>query len=79
MGPQRRLSIYVGFDSPSIIKYLEPLMGDVFTARFVDCHFNETKFSILGVGIKKLEKKITWNVSLLSHLDPRTDQCELEV
>ena len=23
MGPQRRLGIYVGFDSPSIIKYLE--------------------------------------------------------
>ena len=25
MGPQRRLGIYVGFDSPSIIRYLEPL------------------------------------------------------
>ena len=26
-----------------------------------------------------LKKEITWNVSLLSHLDPYTDQCELEV
>ena len=25
MGPQIRLEIYVGFDSPSIIRYLEPL------------------------------------------------------
>ena len=25
MGTQRRLGIYVGFDSPSIIRYLEPL------------------------------------------------------
>ena len=25
MGSQRRLGIYVGFDSPSIIRYLEPL------------------------------------------------------
>ena len=25
MGPQQRLRIYVGFDSPSIIRYLEPL------------------------------------------------------
>ena len=32
MGPQRRLGIYVGFESPSIIKYLEPLTGDPFTA-----------------------------------------------
>ncbi|KAL0389121.1 UNVERIFIED_CONTAM: hypothetical protein Scaly_0269200 [Sesamum calycinum] len=32
MGPQRRLGIYVGFESPSIIKYLEPVTGDQFTA-----------------------------------------------
>ena len=79
MGIQRRLGIYVGFDSPSIIKYLEPLTGDVFTARSVDCYFNETNFPTLGGGIKELEKEITWNVSLLSHLDPRIDQCELKV
>ncbi|KAL0553873.1 hypothetical protein IC582_007777 [Cucumis melo] len=79
MGPQRRLGIYVGFESPSIIRYLEPLTGEVFTARFADCHFNETNFPTLGEGIKKLENEIAWNVSLLSHLDPRTKQCELEV
>ena len=44
MGPQRRIGIYVGFDSPSIIKYLEPMTGDVFRARFTDCHFNKTMF-----------------------------------
>ena len=38
--PQRRLRIYIGLDSPSIIKYLEPLTGDFFTARFADCHFD---------------------------------------
>ncbi|KAL0282394.1 UNVERIFIED_CONTAM: hypothetical protein Sangu_2952100 [Sesamum angustifolium] len=27
MGPQRRLGIYIGFESPSIIKYLEPMTG----------------------------------------------------
>jgi hypothetical protein len=30
MGPQKRLGIYIGFESPSIIKYLEPLTGDLF-------------------------------------------------
>ncbi|KAL0439906.1 UNVERIFIED_CONTAM: hypothetical protein Slati_2473600 [Sesamum latifolium] len=33
MGPQRRLGIYIGFESPSVIKYLEPMTGDQFTAR----------------------------------------------
>ena len=48
MSPQRRIGIYVGLDSPSIIKYLEPMTGDVFRARFADCHFNETVFPQLG-------------------------------
>ena len=48
MGSQRRLGIYVGFDSPSIIRYLEPLTDDVFTTHFTDCHFNESVFSSLG-------------------------------
>jgi len=47
IGPQRRLGIYVGYDSPSIIRYLEPKTGDVFTAQFVDCHFNEAIFPTL--------------------------------
>ncbi|KAL1195003.1 Retrovirus-related Pol polyprotein from transposon RE2 [Cardamine amara subsp. amara] len=33
MGPQRRMGIYVGYDSPTIIKYLEPTTGDLFKAR----------------------------------------------
>ncbi|WOH01979.1 hypothetical protein DCAR_0521366 [Daucus carota subsp. sativus] len=52
MGPQRRIGIYVGFDSPSIIRYLEPLTGDVFTARYADCHFDESMFPTLGGDCK---------------------------
>ena len=81
MGPQRRLEIYVGFDSPLIIKYLEPLTGDVFKARFEDYHFNEITFPPLG-GEKSLpeaRQEINYNVSTLSNFDPRTNQCELEV
>ena len=48
LGPQRRLGIYAGFQSSSIINYIEPLTGEVFTARFVDCHFNEDVFQPLG-------------------------------
>ena len=82
MGPQRRLGIYIGYESPSIIKYLEPLTGDVFTARFVDCHFDESIFPTLGGEngkMKMLKKEITWNAQSLNPFDPRTRQCELEV
>ena len=81
MGPQCRIGIYLGFDSPSIIKYLEPMTRDVFRARFADCHFNEPVFPQLGgeKSIPERRHEITWNVSTLSHLDQRTNQCELEV
>ena len=48
VGPQLRLGIYVGFQSTSIINYIEPLMGEVFIARFADCHFDENLFPPLG-------------------------------
>ncbi|KAJ9539553.1 hypothetical protein OSB04_032286 [Centaurea solstitialis] len=76
MGPQRRLGIYVGYESVSIIKYLEPLTGDLFTARFADCHFDESEFPALGGGTKQLDNqsKISWSELSLSHLDPRTKE-----
>lgn len=50
MGLQRKLEIYVGYISYSIIKYLEPLTDNQFTARFVDCVFYEIVVSTLGEG-----------------------------
>ena len=79
MSPQRRLKIYIGFESPSIIKYLEPLTGDSFTTRFTDCHFDETMFPALGGEIKQLDKDITWNALSLLKFYPCTKQCEQEV
>ena len=56
LGPQRRLGIYVGFQSSSIINYIEPLIGEVFTARFANCHFNEGVFPPLG-GEKSISEE----------------------
>ena len=56
MGPQHRLGIYVGFDSSSIIRYLEPLTRDVFSARFANFHFNEIVFPPLR-GEKSIPKE----------------------
>ncbi|XP_060200651.1 uncharacterized protein LOC132628919 [Lycium barbarum] len=55
------------------------MTGDLFTARFVDCHFDESIYPALGGENKQLKKEIDWNVISFSHLDPRTNQCELEV
>ena len=71
MGPQRKVRIYVGYESPTIIRYLEPKSDDIFTAQFVDCHFNEAIFSALWEK-KQLEKEITWSEPSLLHLDPHT-------
>lgn len=79
MGPQRRFGIYVGYESPSIIKYLEPMTGDLFPKRFADCHFDELVYPTLGREDTQLRKDIDWNALSLSHLDPRTNKCEHEV
>nr|GEU90436.1 retrovirus-related Pol polyprotein from transposon TNT 1-94 [Tanacetum cinerariifolium] len=74
MGPQRRLGIYVGYEMIFIIRYLEPLTGDVFKARFADCQFNESIFPSLGGEKKNHEKDVLWSEPLLLYLDPRTKQ-----
>lgn len=71
MGPQKRLGIHTRFESPSIIEYLEPLIGNV-------CHFDMMIFPALG-EIKLLEKDITLNSSSLSCFDHCVKQCEQQV
>ena len=75
-----RVLFNVGFNSPSIIRFLEPLTSDVLKARFEDCHFYHNNFS--SIGKEKLapqaRQEITWNNSKLSYFDPRTNQCELK-
>ena len=80
MGPHRKLGIYVGFISPSIIKYLEPLTGDLFTARFADCIFNEDHFPALGGELYQKEcQEIDWDAKSILYTDPRTTETELQV
>ena len=71
----------MGYDSLSIIRYLEPSTGDVFIARFTDCHFNENLFPPLGgkKSVSEERREITWNASVMSHFDPCTNQSKLEV
>jgi len=81
MGPHRKLGIYVGYQSPSIIKYLEPLTGDLFTARYADCIFNEDHFSALEGDYKYQNEcqEINWDAQGIFSSDPRTQETEQQV
>jgi hypothetical protein len=76
MGPHSRMGIYVRFQSPSILKYLEPLTCDLFTTRFADCIFNDDHFLVLGGDNKFINdgRKLIWMMSLyypLTHVQRR--------
>jgi hypothetical protein len=80
MGPHRKLGIYIGYETPSIIKYLEPMTGDLHMAWYADCVFDDDHFPALG-GDRHPEQcqKIEWNASGMQSLDPRTSESKLEV
>jgi hypothetical protein len=80
MGPHRKLGIYVGYETPSIIKYLEPMTRDLHTARYANCVFDEDHFPALGGERHREEcREIEWNATGMQSLDPRTSESELEV
>ena len=70
----------MGYESPSIIKYLEPMTGDLFTARYADSIFNKDNFPALGGEMYQKEcQEISWSAEGLQSLDPCTSEAELEV
>jgi hypothetical protein len=71
----------VGYLSPWIIKYLEPLTGDLLTAQCIDCIFNEEHFWALGGELKYHTEclKINWDALDTLKEDPRTIESELQV
>jgi hypothetical protein len=46
-GSHRKLGIYMGYYSLLIIKYLEPLIRDLFTVWYINYIFNEDHFLTL--------------------------------
>lgn len=67
-GSSTTLCICIGFDSPSIIRFLEPMSGDLFTAIFSNCHFDEIIFpsigndkAIVGIVTQKPVDNVSWD------------------
>jgi hypothetical protein len=56
------------------------LAGDLFTARFTDCIFNEDHFPALGGELYRNKcQEIEWNAEGISFQDPRTIETEQQV
>jgi hypothetical protein len=81
MGPHRKMGIYLGYHSPLIIKYLEPLIEDLFMTRYANCIFNEDHFLILGADYKYHSEyqEINWDNKSIISSDPHTKEIELQV
>jgi hypothetical protein len=82
MGPKRRLGIYVGFQSPSIIRYLDPATGNLFFAHTSSCIFNESQFPSLegeNESLKRNEFDFNQPETKSLHKDPYNAQGEKEV
>lgn len=82
MGPKKQKGTYIGYDSSSIIHYLEPYTTDVFQARFVYCHFFEDTFPKLFQehGLQRpTMNELKWQTTSIFWNDSRTRQCEDEV
>jgi hypothetical protein len=81
MGPHRRIGIYMRFQSLFILKYLEPLICDLFTIQFADCIFNDDHFLALGSDNKFIANdcKINWDDKSILSFDPHTKETELQV
>jgi hypothetical protein len=81
MASDRKLGLYVGYHFTLIIKYLKPLTGDLFTARYADCIFNEDHFLTLGGDYMYHSEcqVINWDGKSIIFFDPRTKETELQV
>ena len=81
MGPLRKSGIYVGYETPSIIRFLDPATGDCHTARFADCIFDEDLFPTLGGDNQPVDERsheITWKATGIHAHDPRTAETNRE-
>ena len=82
MGPLRKSGIYVGYETVSIIRYLDPMTGDCHSARVADCIFDEDLFPTLGGENRPLDAKsreITCQATRIHAHDPCTAETEREV
>ena len=79
LGATRMLGIYIGFQSASIIRYLDPATGESFVAHISRCKFDESIFPKLGVDKDNRELNFKYEEINPLKTDPYNGQGEKEV
>ena len=79
LGPHRQEGIYVGFDSASIIRYIDPSNGALLKARFANCRFIETSFPALPNPPNQPPLNFSAPETLTMNPDPPTSLHHTEV
>ena len=81
IGTHRVESIYLGFDSPSIIRYMDIGNGNILKARFVNCKFVENVFPKPITDSTRKSVPLTFKAPETSTLnpDPRTALADTEM
>jgi hypothetical protein len=79
IGAHRQEGVYIGFDSPSIIRYLDPLTRTLYKARFANCRFIETTFPPISTPIPHPNLTFGAPETLTMNPDPPTSLGNTEV
>jgi hypothetical protein len=79
IGRHRQEGIYVGFDSPSIIRYVSPSTGVLHKARFQNCQFDESHFPPLVSSQPSPSLEFWAPETFTMNPDPRTALADSEV
>ena len=72
-------NVYVGFDSPNVIRYLIPSIGVLHKARFQNCKFDETTFPSVTTSKPNAPLDFWAPKTLTLNLDPRIALTNTEV
>jgi hypothetical protein len=79
IGCHRQEGIYVGFDSPSIIRYVSPSTGVLHKARFQNYQFDESHFPLLASSQPNPSLEFWAPETFTINPDPRTTLADFEV
>ena len=79
IGRHRLEGIYVGFDSPNIIRYILPSTSILHKARFQNCQFDESKFPTIASSQPPTTLDFWALETFTMNPDPRTALADTEV
>jgi hypothetical protein len=79
IGAHHQKGVYVGFDFPSIIRYLDPSIGNLYKAKFANYRLIETNFPALSSTLHPIPLNFGAPETLTMNPNPPTSLPNTEV